>query len=86
MENDDWRITGQEDYLMGKKIMFAKYEKYSVRNHEHCIFCWTTFSEYAGDLHQGYCVLVDNFYQWICPDCFNDFKDKFQWEVVDKVE
>ena len=47
--------------------------------HTHCEFCWAKFSTYKEDLKWGYTTYDKRF--WICEECFNDFKDRFQWEV-----
>lgn len=53
-------------------------------DHEHCAFCWTTISEYSGDLHEGYCTLDE--YTWICPECYEDFKEDFHWTLAEATE
>lgn len=86
IEKNDWRLMGQEKYLKGRKIMKIPYFRWSKTwDHEHCAFCWDRFSEYDGDLHEGY-VTADDKYTWICPECFEDFKEMFQWELVDAEE
>ncbi len=80
----DWRLRGQENYLMGKKLYFIRFQKHSEEwNHEHCDFCWAKFSDFEGDLHEGYCTGPDNkgSEYWICPECYNDFKDRFGWKL-----
>lgn len=81
MEND-WRITDQEDYLMKVKLKKHSYKRYSETwDHEHCCFCWEKFSENEKDgLTCGYSTLDEE--NWICEECFNDFKDMFEWEVT----
>ena len=84
IEQDDWRLLrGQEDYLMKRKLMWLPYFRWSEAwDHEHCEFCWATFSKSECDLHEGY-VTADDKARWICPECFEDFKEMFQWELVD---
>jgi len=79
-DKNDWRYTGQDEYLMNVQLKFNKFDK-SIRDHDHCEFCGEKFSEYDGTLHEGYCTL-DN-YHWICETCFHDFQDMFKWEVVE---
>ena len=82
-DKDDWRIMGQEKYLTGVKLWFKQYKKYSERwDHDHCAFCFEKFYEQPGFLHQGYCT--ENEYHWICENCFNDFKDMFNWVVINE--
>ena len=48
-------------------------------DHDHCAFCWDKFAEYDGCLHEGYCT--EDGRDWVCEECFNDFKERFQWRV-----
>ncbi len=75
----DWRYTGQDKYLFGVQLEKQNFNS-SIRDHDHCEFCFDTFSEAPEDLHEGYCTRDK--YHWICKDCFDDFKEKFSWEVI----
>ena len=76
----DWRITNQANYLKNKQLKHAVYSKSLLnREHDHCEFCMERFSEYDGDLHEGYCT--EDEYHWICKQCFDDFKEMFNWDV-----
>jgi hypothetical protein len=82
----DWRLTNQEKYLMGVTLVRRQYRRYPKNpewDHDHCEFCGATFMvEDAGDvLHEGYSTLDD--YRWICDQCFQDFKERFVWRVVE---
>ena len=79
----DWRLTNQEEYLQGATLYFRNYTKMSEAwDHDHCAFCYSKFmvEDLPDVLHKGYCT--EDQYHWICRNCFEDFKDKFQWEVV----
>jgi hypothetical protein len=68
----------------------------AVWDHDHCEFCWQEFStdHDCGDgsrpLTEGYTARGpaghpeqqrrDN-YHWVCPTCFEDFKDYFGWTI-----
>ncbi len=81
LENNDWRLLNQKDYLMNKKLMKTNYTKRSEKwDHDHCAFCWDKFSERKEDLTQGYCTLDKKY--WICEECFNDFKEMFKFTVI----
>ena len=81
-DKNDWRYMGQEKYLKSATLGFAKYVCLSENwNHEHCEFCMERFSENNGDLNEGYYTLDDKKH-WICKECFNDFKEMFEWTVV----
>ena len=81
---EDWRLQGQEKYLQNAELALEKYKKYREDwDHDHCEFCSAKFSEDIPDtFNEGYTTL-DN-YRWICENCFNDFKEKFNWKVVKK--
>jgi hypothetical protein len=80
IEPNDWRITNQANYLTGavfeKRIWHTKHPHW---DHDHCEFCAEKFSERQDDLHEGYCTLDGK--HWVCPACFEDFKDMFGFRV-----
>jgi hypothetical protein len=79
----DWRLQGQDKYLTGVSLSRKAYRKPSDDwDHDHCEFCWAKFSESEGDLNEGY--VTEDGYRWICPRCFNDFKEQFQWREVNE--
>ena len=69
----DWRFTNQNKYLINKVF---KYKKYDIPypEHSHCEFCWRKFGA-GGDIQEGYTSMEDIHDIWICPECFNDFKE-----------
>jgi len=73
---NDWRLRNQDEYLMNVHLVFEKFDS-SLRDHDHCEFCWAKFGDSEKDLHYGYCT--PDKYHWICEDCFRDFKDLFRW-------
>jgi len=78
---NDWRLQGQETYLIGAIMTFIHYRPYRAGwDHDHCEFCGTKFSLANEDLHEGYAT--ENHYHWTCKPCFDDFVDMFQWKVV----
>lgn len=82
----DWRICGQEAYLQGVTLVHRRYRRYPKDpswDHDHCSFCWAKFmvEDYPDVLHVGYATVDD--YYWVCETCFQDFKEKFQWNVIE---
>ena len=81
VKSDDWRLIGQESYLLFSKIKEIYPNEYInlLENpkifHEHCEFCWDKVEENQDE--KWYCSL-DN-YRWICRNCYNDFKEKFKF-------
>lgn len=78
---DDWRLTGQEAFLKGVKLLFKPYPQYSTDcDHDQYEFYSSMFSLRSGDLSEGY--TTENQYRWICTTCFQDFKESFEWKVI----
>lgn len=78
---DDWRLLrGQDVYLQGKVLQYCRYKpKDSSNDHDHCEFCMEKFQ--VGDVTYAYCTLDHGI--WICDQCFKDFREQFNWELVD---
>jgi hypothetical protein len=44
--DDDWRLTGQEKYLLGVELVRKPYRARSASSeHDHCSFCWAKFMD-----------------------------------------
>src|SRR6266478_6641809 len=85
VDSSDWRLMGQEKYLRGVELCrrtYRRYPKNSNWDHDHCAFCGAKFmvEDEPDVLHEGYSTLDE--YRWICPACFDDFKEMFGWRVV----
>ena len=79
--SDDWRIQGQEKYLQNARLIRHAWKSNNPSNdHDHCDFCWAKFSANAAsdDLREGWCT--EDFYTWVCPTCYEDFKTNFGWK------
>jgi hypothetical protein len=73
MLDDDWRLTGQEEYLSGAVLQWQSYLQPSLKwDHDHCEFCGAKFMEapQPATLHAGHATLDG--YHWICANCFGD--------------
>ena len=83
IQDNDWRLQGQESYLNHITLYWKKYTPYRESwDHDHCEFCWEKFCLCCPDsLKEGYAT-KDN-YWWICDQCFEDFKEMFEWNVGD---
>ena len=62
-------LLGEEEFLDGENIRHFW--------HEHCQFCWE--KAYTDKACEFYCT--EDFYYWICAECFHDFADQFHWNV-----
>ena len=77
---DDWRLSGQEQYLAHAKLAWRTYvAKSPTSDHDHCEFCGAKFMVNGAPdvLTEGYST--EDGYRWICKICFADFRDRFGW-------
>ena len=77
---DDWRIMGQEGYLIGKTLQYRRFDRKLVReDFDQCEFCWEVFDEDKNNPLPAYFEPTGQY--WICETCFRDFREHFFWEV-----
>ena len=77
---NDWRRSGQENYLKGVVLQLETYAPPRPSwDHEHCEFCNSKISQHAEDLPRGYAT--PDRYRWICETCFEDFREEFGFVV-----
>ena len=84
VDEADWRLQGQERYLRG--AVFQRMPYSPARDgwdHDHCEFCESKFTaeHYVDGLREGYST--PDRYRWICPICFEDFRERFGWAVIE---
>lgn len=95
---DDWRLSGHERLFRGAVFTRKTYRRWSREwDHDHCAFCWAAFAEAdsAADsedsLHEGYSTPGppadprDDYY-WVCPTCFDDFREHLGWTLRAQAE
>ena len=94
VNDDDWRLAGQESYLQGVTLELKAYRRWSESwDHDHCEFCWVKLVEPAdaadepGEvLSEGYATTAEHpdgaEYHWICTQCFDDFAERFEWSTL----
>jgi hypothetical protein len=84
VSEEDWRLHGQEKYLTGLTLYKKRWVSDDPQwDHDHCEFCMVKFMDVDEPdvLREGYAT-ADN-YRWICNECFNDFRDRFGWTLVE---
>ena len=82
MEKQDWRLTGYEDHLYDNDWVHKHYIiKSQLWDHDHCILC---FEKFYNENQIGYCST--NSRLWLCEQCFSDFRIKFRWKSIEKLE
>jgi Pyruvate/2-oxoacid:ferredoxin oxidoreductase delta subunit len=80
---DDWRLKRQRRYIEGLTLRWKTFTPYRKEmDSDHCEFCWAKFAtKPAPDvLTEGY--TTDSYYYWICKNCFEDFKEMFEWKTA----
>jgi len=85
VEENDWRLTGQKEYLTGITLYRKSWKKTRPDwDHDHCEFCFAKFmdQDLPNILRDGY--TDEQEYRWICDTCFNDFKEHFSWKLGNK--
>lgn len=85
IEENDWRLRGQEEYLQNKDFCFMRFIPSENGNlHIHCEFCWHKFMETPEGVEdcssEGYCSSDGKY--WVCEECFKDLKEKFNWKLI----
>ena len=85
MTDADWRLTGQERWLTGRHWRWSTWaSERDEWDHDHCDFCWAEISDRPIDEHTAYntaWMTVDTPEAWVCPPCFEDFRQRFGWSV-----
>ena len=73
---EDWRIMGQEGYLMNEHLHYRGY-KFALcfEDYTECEFCWAELKEDEKVYH------CPNKKVWICKECYRDFNPYFHWTV-----
>lgn len=74
---DDWRLMGQEGYLLNKKLQHRHFDsRLGAIDGKCCDFCFTHFE--TEDILAYYESESD---VWICEDCYRHFQEHFFWTV-----
>jgi len=93
MDTGDWRLAGNEDLFRNAIFVAKRYTQWSPEwDHDHCSFCHEPFAEKGSeadrqDAHrEGYSTpgppqeQKDDYY-WVCPRCFDDFREYLGWTL-----
>lgn len=78
---------GQERFLQGVTLTWRTFPgEQAQADHDHCAFCTRKFatatipSDDPPTLLAGY--TTPDSYHWVCPECVEDFRDRFEWAVI----
>ena len=78
VEKNDWRLMNQMEYLHRRNLLHVSYEPYREGwDHDHCEFCAVTMTT---ETKEAYCT--EDKYHWICPSCYEDFREMFEWSIL----
>ena len=85
--DNDWRLRGQEEYLQNQIFQYKQFVGLPGKSlHAHCEFCWHKFMVNPDGVNdcsqQGYCS-ADGKY-WVCEECFEDFREKLHWRLMEE--
>lgn len=84
IEENDWRIQGQESFLYDKTFYKHLFKERSGKDdHAHCSFCWAKFD--CSEISQAGLSTLDDEY-WVCEECFTDFQERYKLHVWDPGE
>lgn len=72
----DWRLFNQDKFLQGKRLFRNHFVPTEQNDHEHCCFCCEKIDQ---ENPEAYCTTDIN--DWICLQCYEDFKEQFQWQI-----
>ena len=83
MKAEDWRLESYRGHLNNEEFELKKFHSSKNNDHEHCEFCFKEITDLLIENedcdNEGYCCLNRSTKQtnWVCKECFNDFKSKF---------
>ena len=77
---EDWRIAGQEGYLLKKRLQYRRFcREICVDDFTQCEFCWDVFDE--DKEHPAMAFFEPISKCWICEQCYKDFQQYFKWTI-----
>lgn len=86
-KENDWRLIGYNGNLNGQTFKYALFKSTKSNDHEHCIFCSIKITDLdiisEETYKDGYFSsnIKTNQINWVCKDCFNEFKSKFDFKL-----
>lgn len=81
IDKNDWRLLNDVQHLTNQEIDPVNGEDIieHLSDLEKCRFCW----DKANDNKKGFWYLPLDKSCCICENCFNDFKELFEWTLLD---
>lgn len=84
---DDWRLLSYKGQLNGMEFELIKFNSTVSNDHEHCDFCFAKITDLDIKneivFKEGYAYInaKTKKLNFICPECFNDFKEKLDFKI-----
>ncbi len=77
--NKDWQSFRKEGFLVKKTLVRKKLNEYETTDYApaQCVFCYTCLRK----RDVGY--FEPSAKVWVCPKCYEDFKDYFDWKAIE---
>lgn len=80
---DDWRLKRQRKYIQGLALVWKSFTPFRKgMDSDHCEFCWAKFAAQPGPDVKTEGYTTESYYYWICKNCFEDFKEMFEWKTT----
>ena len=67
-------------FLIGKQFIYKVFIPNEIGDHEHCNMCGDKFTGFDNPPKRGYGAVDGT--GWVCKDCFDEYKEKYQWTQV----
>ena len=96
IEENDWRLeiapNGLDNEELVKEDVATFFEArknewdgknpFEFWDHDHCVFCYEKFMIETAD-KQPFAYHTQDYDIWICEICYNDFKERLNWKLVE---
>lgn len=82
IDKDEWRLQINDvEYLKNKCINPTDGAEITehMPYHKKCVFCW----DKVENTHHQWWFMPEDMSCCICEECYNDFKEMFEWKALD---
>lgn len=75
-----WCVEEADNNMRNHVLLKVKFsDRLTETEHEYCEFCMARFGNVNKDFKEGY--RTQNYYYWVCEDCFDEYKEEYHWTV-----
>jgi len=83
MDIEAWWMRHMLERFKGLDLLHRKWVTLDEHwDHDHCVFCMEKLDASTEAL--AYCT--EDYYHWICEQCYSDHKEAFGWALVEEDE